>query len=69
MKPSGGKLSKRENDAYVEHYINKGYFPEALNNFVALLGWSPPAGESEIITTMDALVEKVCERGLTCIKD
>ncbi|KAI8146249.1 glutamyl-tRNA synthetase [Fennellomyces sp. T-0311] len=58
MKPGGGKLSKRENDAFVEHYINKGYFPEALNNFVALLGWSPPAGESEIIASMDALVEK-----------
>ncbi|KAI9491651.1 glutamyl-tRNA synthetase [Zychaea mexicana] len=58
MKPGGGKLSKRSNDAFVEHYINKGYFPEALNNFVALLGWSPPAGENEIITTLDALVDK-----------
>ncbi|KAI7857456.1 glutamyl-tRNA synthetase [Circinella umbellata] len=58
MKPGGGKLSKRSNDAYVEHYINKGYFPEALNNFVALLGWSVPSGESEIITSMEELVDK-----------
>lgn len=60
MKPGGGKLSKRSNDAYVEHYIEQGYFPEALNNFVALLGWSPPAGGSEILTSMDELVDKVC---------
>ena len=59
MKPGGGKLSKRSNDAYVEHYINKGYFPEALNNFVALLGWSVPSGENEIITSMDELIDKV----------
>ncbi|KAI9253456.1 glutamyl-tRNA synthetase [Phascolomyces articulosus] len=58
MKPGGGKLSKRSNDAYVEHYIQKGYFPDALNNFVALLGWSVPAGESEIIPSMDELIEK-----------
>ncbi|CAO3634122.1 unnamed protein product [Cunninghamella echinulata] len=35
------KLSKRTGDVHVEQYIEKGYFPEAINNFVALLGWHP----------------------------
>ncbi|HLD28239.1 MAG TPA: glutamate--tRNA ligase [Patescibacteria group bacterium] len=35
------KLSKRQGDVAVEDYINKGYLPEALINFVALLGWNP----------------------------
>ncbi|KAI5810949.1 hypothetical protein DFH27DRAFT_1915 [Peziza echinospora] len=34
------KLSKRDGDVNVESYAEKGYLPEALNNFVALLGWS-----------------------------
>lgn len=34
------KLSKRQGDVAVESYRDKGYLPEALNNFVALLGWS-----------------------------
>lgn len=35
------KLSKRQGDVAVEDYIKKGYLPEALINFVALLGWNP----------------------------
>ncbi|KAI8329454.1 glutamyl-tRNA synthetase [Chlamydoabsidia padenii] len=35
------KLSKRSGDVHVEHYIEKGYLPEAVINFVALLGWHP----------------------------
>jgi nondiscriminating glutamyl-tRNA synthetase len=35
------KLSKRQNDVSVEDYLKKGYLPEALINFVALLGWNP----------------------------
>lgn len=37
------KLSKRQGDVAVEDYLNKGYLPEALINFVALLGWNPTA--------------------------
>jgi glutamyl-tRNA synthetase len=37
------KLSKRQGDVAVEDYIAKGYLPEALLNFVALLGWNPSA--------------------------
>jgi glutamyl/glutaminyl-tRNA synthetase len=36
------KLSKRHGDASVEDFMASGYLPEALVNFVAFLGWSPP---------------------------
>lgn len=35
------KLSKRQGDVAVEDYLAKGYLPEALVNFLALLGWNP----------------------------
>ena len=37
------KLSKRQGDVAVEDYRKKGYLPEAITNFVALLGWNPTA--------------------------
>jgi len=41
----GKKLSKRENDPasiiYLREFRERGYLPEALFNFLALLGWSP----------------------------
>lgn len=43
------KLSKRQGDVAVEDYVKKGYLPEALVNFVALLGWNPTA-DREIFT-------------------
>ncbi|MFA5935298.1 MAG: glutamate--tRNA ligase [Patescibacteria group bacterium] len=43
------KLSKRQGDVAVEDYLKKGYLPEALLNFVALLGWNP-SGEKEVYT-------------------
>lgn len=49
------KLSKRQGDVAVEDYLNKGYLPEALNNYVALLGFNP-SGDREIYT-IDELVE------------
>ena len=41
LNPDRTKLSKRQGDVAVEDYLNKGYLPEALVNFVALLGWNP----------------------------
>ncbi|HWQ99364.1 MAG TPA: glutamate--tRNA ligase [Candidatus Methylomirabilis sp.] len=43
------KLSKRQGDVAVEDYLTNGYLPEALINFVALLGWNP-TGDREIYT-------------------
>ncbi|WP_342268933.1 glutamate--tRNA ligase [Spiroplasma endosymbiont of Aspidapion aeneum] len=43
------KLSKRSPNAlfFIEEYKNKGYLPEAVFNYIALLGWSPK-NEQEI---------------------
>jgi glutamyl-tRNA synthetase len=49
------KLSKREGDVAVEDFLAKGYLPEALLNFVALLGWNP--GTEEEIFSLDKLVQ------------
>lgn len=35
------KLSKREGSVSVEEFKNQGYLPEAILNFIALLGWNP----------------------------
>ncbi|MCX7951531.1 MAG: glutamate--tRNA ligase [Clostridiales bacterium] len=43
------KMSKRHGSTWVEQYKDAGYLPEAINNFLALLGWSPE-GEEEIFS-------------------
>lgn len=43
------KMSKRHGATSIEQYKNMGYLPEALVNFLALLGWSP-GGEEEVFT-------------------
>ncbi|KYQ88262.1 glutamate-tRNA ligase [Tieghemostelium lacteum] len=40
------KLSKRQGDVSVDAYIAKGYLPQALVNFVSLLGWTPPTNNT-----------------------
>lgn len=51
------KLSKRDESIiqFIEQYEELGYLPEALFNFIALLGWSP-VGEEEIFSK-DQLIE------------
>lgn len=50
------KLSKRHGDVSVADFRKKGYLPEALINFLALVGWSPE-GDQEIMT-MEEMIEK-----------
>lgn len=40
LNPDRSKLSKRQGDVAVEDYRARGYLPEALVNYLALLGWS-----------------------------
>ena len=49
LNPDKSKLSKRQGDVAVEDYLEKGYLPEALLNFIALLGWHPK-GDRELFT-------------------
>ena len=45
--PDGKKLSKRHGAASIAVYRRDGYLPEALVNYLALLGWNHPAGKEE----------------------
>ena len=54
LAPGGGKLSKRHGAASVSEYRDMGYLPEALTNFIALLGWS--AGADRDIVPRDEMV-------------
>jgi glutamyl-tRNA synthetase len=48
------KLSKRRDKVAVEDYRDGGYLPEAMVNFLALLGWSP--GEDREIVPVDEMI-------------
>src|SRR5438034_7825788 len=41
LNQDGSKMSKRETGASLAHYIEHGYAPEAVLNYLCLLGWSP----------------------------
>ena len=56
LSKSRKKLSKREGDVAVKDFLDQGYLPEALLNFVALLGWNPKT-EQEIFSLLE-LVEQ-----------
>jgi glutamyl-tRNA synthetase len=49
------KLSKRSGDVAVNEYLEKGYLPEAILNFIAFLGWNPK-NEQEIFS-LEELIE------------
>ena len=38
---TGKKLSKRRDSVFCEQFLDEGYLPEALLNFILLLGWAP----------------------------
>lgn len=50
------KLSKRKNDVSVDNYLADGYLPEALINFLALLGWN--TSDEQEIFSMEELIKK-----------
>lgn len=63
MKDATRKLSKRHGDANFDDFTKKGYLPEAIINYIALLGWSPKGEEEKF--TMDELIEKFSIDGLS----
>lgn len=56
MKDAQHKLSKRNGDASFQDLVAKGYLPEAILNYIALLGWNPGT-EQEIFSLAE--LEKV----------
>jgi len=55
MRDAQHKLSKRDGDAYYSDFVDKGYLPEALINYLALVGWNP--GDEREFFTLPELVE------------
>ena len=66
LNPDKSKLSKRQGDVAVEDYLKRGYLPEALINFVSLLGFNPK-GDQELYSVEELIklfdLEKVNKSG------
>ena len=66
MGPDGKRLSKRHGAQAVEAYEEEGIFPDAMVNFLALLGWSPGTDE-ELMSKRDLItgfsLERVLKKG------
>jgi len=56
LAPDKSKLSKRHGAVSVNEYIKRGYLPEAIVNFLALIGWNP--GDEREIFSMDELIKE-----------
>lgn len=54
--PDGKKLSKRHGAASVQELRDAGYLPEAVRNYLALLGWG--AGDDETVLATEELIER-----------
>ena len=63
MRDATHKLSKRDGDATFEDLINLGYLPQAIINYLALVGWSP--GDEREFFTMPELIEAFSLEGLS----
>ena len=56
MGPDGTKLSKRHGHTAISAYRDEGYLPEALVNYLALLGWNP--GDEDTALPLDEMVKR-----------
>jgi glutamyl-tRNA synthetase len=56
--PDGQKLSKRHGATSVTQFCEQGYLPEALLNFMALLGWAPGEGDEQEVFAREELIER-----------
>ncbi|MDQ2952921.1 MAG: glutamate--tRNA ligase [Chloroflexota bacterium] len=54
--PDGKKLAKRHGATKVEQFRADGYLPEAMVNYLALIGWAP--GTEEEVFSMDDLIQR-----------
>ena len=60
--PDGKKLSKRHGAASVQELRDKGYLPEAVINYLALLGWGESGGEESFYTVEELQQRFALER-------
>lgn len=62
LNQAGAKLSKRDGVTSISDFEAMGYVPEALVNYMTLLGWSPPEALGELFTLADAAQQFDFER-------
>ena len=63
MKDATRKLSKRFGDANFEDFIAKGYLPEAVVNYIALLGWGPKDNKEKM--SMQEMIDEFDVSGIS----
>ncbi len=56
LNPSGTKMSKRDQGALIHEYVQSGFLGAAVNNYMALLGWS--SGDDQEVFSPEELLEK-----------
>lgn len=61
LNPDRSKMSKRHGDVMVRDFARRGFFPEALVNFVALCGWNP-GSDNEFYSMQDLISSFTLER-------
>ncbi len=54
LSAEGKKLSKRDGVTSIDDFRQMGFLPEALANYMSLLGWTPPDSTEEIFTLAEA---------------
>jgi len=54
LNESGQKLSKRDNVTAISDFYKMGFVPEAIANYMTLLGWTPPDSTTELFTLEEA---------------
>jgi glutamyl-tRNA synthetase len=63
LNEDGSKMSKSDKGALIHEYIENGFLPEAVVNYMALLGWSP-GGDREIYLSIDELIADFDLKGI-----
>ncbi len=58
LNPDKSKLSKRQGDVSVQDYLDKGYLPESLINFLTTIGWTEESGSEQEVYNLKQLIEK-----------
>jgi len=49
------KISKRKNPVSLNYYRDAGFYPEAMRNYLAMMGWTMPSGEEKF--SLQAMIE------------
>ena len=63
--PDGKKLSKRHGSADIKSFRDAGFLPEALLNYLLLVGWAPGEGEEQEIFTRGEMIERFTLNGVS----